>query len=299
MMGRMSGKGEFWIRCDAGLGNRMRVLWSAIGFSELTGRELVICWPLTPEMGLAQRFLRFVARRPHPLQFDCRLSELWDVPYLEVSVPVWDAMKYDRQAVAAALPPEKDSTAHVLHLHTWSQFYRDLPQPPSSYARRLRMIPELADRYETFMQHELRGHPRIGVHIRTNRAHRKTRRHSPVEWFERRMRDLLDQYSSAVFFLSCDSDRVSARLKQRFPGATTELCPPPAYNSRSGVQKGLVDLHILATMDYILGSYWSSFSDLAILLQDSKGYETSVRRGGRLPEWPRPSSAPLPFQRWP
>jgi len=81
-----------------------------------------------------------------------------------------------------------------------------------------------------------------------------------------RIQQLRATYPDARFFLSCDSADVSRRLHEQFPGAIGELCTAPGYNTLEGIRKGLIDLYLLARTDYILGSHYSSFSEMAARL---------------------------------
>ncbi len=281
---------EFWLEVDQGLCNRMRTLLCAIGFCEMTERRLVICWPTTPSLPFREKLHRFVTKRPHPRTFDASLSDLWDLPYREVTQAEFQAQTTREDSAAITLPPEQHipdpaMPARVVYLRTIAWFDRGLPMHPSKYSDRLRLTPMLKGRLDDYLRNELRGgSPLIGVHIRSNLAHQKTANTSPPEWFENRMAELLKQYPRAAFYLSADSSEVSKRIHRRFPGIVRELCQPPGYNSREGIQKGLLDLHILAATQYIVGSYYSSFSDMAVLLQDYKGWETAVERCGKLPD---------------
>jgi hypothetical protein len=260
---------QFWVYADGGLCNRLRVLLSGIGFSELTGRELVVCWPVHgPETDRS---------------FQAALSDLWMHSYREVDMPQFFSMPAHPGAVEASLPPDPQSSARALYTQSCYSYFEILPLRPRDYLTRLRLAPLLEDRVKEFTERYLLASSRFGVHIRTNRAHEQTIRHSPVSWFERRMAELHEQYPEALFYLSCDSDEVSAALHHRFPGQIRELCTPPGYNTREGIQKGVMDLYLLAQTDYILGSYYSSFSDMAFWMQGEKGYEDSQKRLGSFP----------------
>ncbi len=78
----------------------------------------------------------------------------------------------------------------------------------------------------------------------------------------------------ARFFLSTDSPSVSAELHALFPDVL-ELPKHSKYNSREAIQDAMADLYLLFGCTYILGSYWSSFSESARGLSGHGGYETS------------------------
>jgi hypothetical protein len=189
----------------------------------------------------------------------------------------------DPAAFCAAHPPDPNSPAQILYLETIFTFNNALVDGPRSFMSRLTLIEELQAQYRDFMRGHVRGWPRIGIHVRTISAHDITRDRSPLEWFESRIRTLREEYPDSFFFLSSDSADTSENLHRHFPSLLKEQLRPPGYNSKRGIQKGLVDLYILSQMDYIVGSYFSSFSEMARDLQGGKGYEDSQSRTGSLP----------------
>ncbi len=262
---------EFWLRPKLGLSNRLRALLSAIGFCELAGRELVVTWPLT------QRPRRWPLRRVNPmLRFGARLSDLWTPSFRVASEHDWQAMLADPASEESALPPTADSDARVTYLETYYAFFEVLPHPPAHYLPRLPLIPRLARRLEEQSRRLLDGRPNIGVHMRTTAVHRKTAEASPVEWFVDRIDALSREHPGASFFLSCDSAETSREMQRWFPGLVREQSRPPGYNTRRGIQKGLLDLLLLARCDHIVGSYWSSLSEMAYHLQARKSYEDGL-----------------------
>jgi hypothetical protein len=267
---------ELWVRLDAGLCNRLRVLVSSIGLAQMTGRKLFVYWPVTRKWKIGPIRLRRAAGR-----FEATLEDLCTGPFTTVSNARWKAVLASADAFKSGHPPDPAVSARVVHLQTIHDFYGVLDRPAHEVARELRPQQALQQRIDAFLKGWSAGDgPTIGVHIRSHQAHEKTEQHSPVSWFERRIGELLADCPSSRFFLSTDAARVSRRLHERFPGRIHEQITPPGYNTREGIQKGLTDLYILARCDYILGSYWSSFSDMAALLQGERGYEDSqVRKG--------------------
>lgn len=117
--------------------------------------------------------------------------------------------------------------------------------------------------------------PIVGVMIRAHGlSHPKTLEASPPSWFYRRMEELRATDPKIRFFLSTDTPEVSGEVHARF-GDVLELPKRSPYNSRAALQDAMADLYLLAGCTYILGSYWSSFSECARGLSGHGGYETA------------------------
>jgi hypothetical protein len=210
------------------------------------------------------------------LRFGARLSDLWTPSFRVACERAWQAMVADPASEESALPPAVDCDARVTYLETYYAFFDVLPHPPAHYLPRLPLIPRLARRLEEQSRRLLDGRPNIGVHMRTTAVHRKTAEASPVEWFVDRIDVLSREHPGASFFLSCDSAETSREMRCWFPGLVREQLRPPGYNTRRGIQKGLLDLLLLARCDHIVGSYWSSLSEMAYHLQARKSYEDGL-----------------------
>lgn len=93
---------------------------------------------------------------------------------------------------------------------------------------------------------------------------------SPLELFTERMRELLAADETTRFFLATDDVNVELELKLTFGD---KIISPPKDLSRqtvAGIQAAVVDLFVLAGTGQILGSYWSSFSEVAAWMGKAK-----------------------------
>jgi len=112
----------------------------------------------------------------------------------------------------------------------------------------------------------------IGVHVRrTNKAARV----SPDQLFFRCLDDLIA--NGKRIFLSTDNLATERKMKRRygraivtFPKATRlEARWPRADFNRAALEEDLIDLFLLAETRYVIGSYGSSFTEVAIGLNGS------------------------------
>jgi hypothetical protein len=83
----------------------------------------------------------------------------------------------------------------------------------------------------------------------------------------------LDEYLSEIpgleVFLSADEARVVSLFEKKFPKCKFHYQENPfEFHSKESTQKALADLYLLARTDHIIGSYYSSFSEMAYRLQD-------------------------------
>jgi hypothetical protein len=109
---------------------------------------------------------------------------------------------------------------------------------------------------------EIEPGKRVGVHIRgTDNA--ESSEYSPVCLFLERMQREVEEHPDARFFLATDDPSTERRVGDRFPGRVVTKPKVFARDKAEGVRDALVDLLILSQCRLILGSYWSSFTDMA------------------------------------
>ncbi|MFC0515732.1 hypothetical protein ACFFGT_16040 [Mucilaginibacter angelicae] len=106
------------------------------------------------------------------------------------------------------------------------------------------------------------GPKAVGVQIRRT-DNTMAIAHSPLKLFIKRMQELIAADNDTCFFLATDDLGVEQELKTIF-GA--RIISPPKDLSRqtvTGIQAAVVDIFTLTGTSRILGSYWSSFSEVA------------------------------------
>jgi hypothetical protein len=102
----------------------------------------------------------------------------------------------------------------------------------------------------------------VGVHIRGTDNTEAVER-SPLESFFKRMQQRVEEHPETRFFLATDDPTTELRVNERFPGRVTARPKVFARDRAEGVRDALIDLLILARCPLILGSYWSSFTEVA------------------------------------
>ena len=103
----------------------------------------------------------------------------------------------------------------------------------------------------------------IGIHIRRS-DNVQAIQESPLELFEEAIAEKLKGNPKQRFFLATDDEDTARRLKSKFDGA---IAMQERRNLKRGEDAGIVDAAVdflaLSRCHEILGSYWSSFSDIA------------------------------------
>lgn len=98
----------------------------------------------------------------------------------------------------------------------------------------------------------------IGVHIRRT-DNNWSKEVSTDEAFERAM----EAYPQACFYIASDDEEVKWKIRERFKGRTQAQETDGLRNNAFSVGDAVVDLFALAHTQRVIGSYWSSFSDMA------------------------------------
>jgi hypothetical protein len=102
----------------------------------------------------------------------------------------------------------------------------------------------------------------IGVHIRRTDS-TEAIENSPVELFIERMDALIGQSSSVRFYISTDSEEVFNNLKNIYNEKVFSATYERTRRTADGIISALVDLYCLSRSEMILGSFYSSFSQMA------------------------------------
>lgn len=265
-------RSRLYIDCQHGLGNRLRALASAAAIARATDRELVVLW--TPDH-----------------HCECKLTDLFEYDGLCLSsadgIPVetrrYNYMEIEQGAVkgeAIDLTGQVDvmvRSAYVL-THPSSQWDTE-----NTELRRLKPTRKVMDLVQSV---ELPADC-VGVHVRmeagkgldhhsydsaqnwSSESHEKIhywRAKSHYSAFMRRIDQLLSKHPSLAIFVATDLPETYETFRQYY-GKRLRYLPRDHYD-RSSAQllTALADALLLSRCNRMLGSTWSSFSELAIRL---------------------------------
>lgn len=239
----------------AGLANRLRVIDSAIAVSRELGSALRVVWTRTPDLG-------------------CRFDQLFEpIRGIQIAERSWthsrlvrhvgSLLKYDRVITQAAverlMAAGHDFTdlrgARYPYLITCSRFL-----PAAGHLEDLMPVPGIGARV---VEATARFTPAtVGVHIRrTDNAPASAR--SPTSAFIDALAALVREDARTEFFLATDDPAEETTLRRAFGDRMVALPKHLDRANPEAVKSALVDLLCLSRTRLVLGSHWSSFSELA------------------------------------
>lgn len=245
------------IQPSGGLCNRMRVINSAWELARRRKEKLIVFWYLCPEL-------------------NCTFEDLFQ-PIQEPGIRLINirSLKEPRKLFYQLTAKQRFGNDDILHNKTdgvlHEDFYQKLKDPvyiftwehfyPSQDYHFYVPTAALQERIDAMTA--AFGPRCVGVHIRrTDNAVSMGK--STTEQFIALMQKELDAHPETTFFLATDDKKEEALLRSSFPEKI--LSNENRTLSRSsveGMHDALLDLYCLAATQKLIGSYWSSFTDIA------------------------------------
>ncbi len=255
------------IQPSGGLCNRIRVINSAWELARRRKDRLVVLWYLCPELNCSFEDLFLPVREPGIKIINIR--SLRDPRKLFYQLT--SSQRFGNDDILAS---KTDGILHDdfyrslkkrVYIFTWEHFY-----PSHDYSLYV-PVPGLQKRIDAFTGNFA---PRcVGVHIRrTDNAVSMGK--STTEQFIAEMKKELTSHPESRFFLATDDQAEEELLRREFPGKIiSNEHRTIDRNSVEGMKDALLDLYCLAASDKLIGSYWSSFTDIAA---DMRGIEKVI-----------------------
>lgn len=259
-----------------GLANRMRAILSADALCKRIGSRLRIVW--VREKGLNASFSDLFeslpiadVEEPSSLQ-----SFLYAVPrkknlYVPCLLQRWkyDVCLFDRQLAHHISSPEMLAEMlrgkDVFISSGLGFFPSDDLLLKSYFTPRRSILDEVEQRCASM------GKEFVGVHVRRT-DNVLSIQESPVEAFVERMKC----FPHAVFYLATDSEEVKVAMKEQFPHRVFTSPFQADRTSPESMREAVVEMYTLVRSSHFLGSYYSSFSDVIIVMN---GNGKTVRKG--------------------
>ena len=256
-------KGKITLVPDSGLANRMRAILSAHALCTLTGSDLAVVW--LRDRGLNAKFSdlfqpsTMLSVADGGLFSKCMLqAPLKRNLYLPAIYQriCFDALIYDWTRPANQADYKPLVSGKNVYICSGLEFF---DADYSLTKQFFKPVPEIQAKIDANMA--LLGPNPVGVHIRrTDNA--ISIANSPVSLFIEAMK----KHPDSKFFLATDDEDVKSQLRAEFAGRIVTSSAKSSRSSKDGMVDAVVDLFTLASTSYVIGSYWSSFSDIAIAI---------------------------------
>lgn len=245
-----------------GLGNRVRVVNSAYRLCKKLGCKLYVVWQLTPELNCRYDNLFKVmegitvvntgARSSRGLELLCDSA----AKIINRSVGFYDDSTRDdlvRKISDEMLPLQRTVVARV------NDGFYATNLPPDWLSPHETLVAEIDSVCSRFPMHT------VGIHIR-RRDNQESVQVSRTESFIEKMDEMIQQNPEVKFFLATDCMSTQVLLCGRYGKNIFTREKVLNRNEPAGIQDALIDMYCLSRTDFIVGSYWSSFSEVASLL---------------------------------
>eukprot|EP00890_Picochlorum_soloecismus_P003800 jgi/Picsp_1/4420/NSC_06642-R1_possible glycosyltransferase len=255
-----------------GLGNRLRALASALAAAEMQDLALILIWPIDVHMAASFEDL-FIKPR--------RVQEIWEAPridYQDFSLgDTVQSIDYMNEELKYSLIPSKAMityvrSAYVLNIDGISE------EMTNQQLRNLKPSFEVQHILERIRQPDEK--PMLGIHIRKSSISQETPNlgneysktgtayieefrkitNDAIHLYERKAIEILRYHPDMWIYLSSDS-----QLPKSFMSGVQHVSLPVECRSRSTkcIRFAVADLIMLGRSKIILGSFWSSFTEIA------------------------------------
>lgn len=244
------------IQPSGGLCNRMRVINSGWRLSRERQEKLLVLWNCNPELNcpfeaLFRPVTEFRITNIHSVADPRKLFYQKTARTCLTN----DSLIAHRTAEGVLDSSYVRSLKSNLYIFTWEWFYPSedyhLFVPTETLEKRIRKITAGF------------GPSCVGVHIRRTDNQPAIGKSSTDAFLHSMKQELLED-PDTMFYLATDDMAEEARLREAFPGrilSNQKRCL--RRDSREGMQDALLDLYSLAATRKIIGSYFSSFTDIA------------------------------------
>ncbi len=266
---------KLFVDAQHGLGNRLRAIGSAAAIADKTDRELVIVWE--PDHHCDCRFtdlFRYVgAVIEGALLNEASRSEDFDIyNYMEIE----EGSEKGKEIITDSGSEIYARSAYVLN-HGSSDWDTE-----NIFLKSLRPTAEVLELMES-----VRTKNDVSVHVRmasgqeyehlsyesvsnwTQEGHNETerwRKKSHYSKFIDRIRSILDENSKASIYFAADLPEAYDAFQNEFGSNLAHLQRDVFDRSKEQLIYALADAYLLGTSPLLLGSTWSSFSELALRL---------------------------------
>lgn len=250
-----------------GLCNRMRAISAAIALADRCATDqLRIIW--FRDWGLNCRFQDLFYPIPLPnvqvkeatwkdvLLYDRPRKKNVYLPWIFQHI-LFDACLYEKTTWNPEYDYKKWKEEHNnCYLASYGQFYPSNRSLGTIFKPLATIMQRIENNTNSFTQHT------IGVHIRRS-DHQLAKIKSPLSAFIQMMDKEIEKDKNTVFYLASDSEEDKKILQEHYRNRILTSVNKVRRDNLDGIQDAIVDLYTLSNTKKILGSYASSFSEIA------------------------------------
>lgn len=247
---------------QGGLCNRMRSLDSAMAIAQAAGVELVVEWYKDPNL-MSEKFEN-IFEMPSDINKIITKNYMGPLGKLQKTIQKrLNKIKYKNCFYEKDLVLFLDGGGDLselaksgsLCIASCAHFYKDPP-----FFQKFRPVAAITKKVNEIMSD---SNNVIGIHIRRD-DHIEAIKRSPLELFEKAMNEEISNHSDVKFFIATDSVETEDQLKNLYGDRI--LTHPKSSLDRddvAAIKDAMIDLYCLSETSKIIGSYGSSFSDVA------------------------------------
>ena len=247
----------------------MRAINSAVALSRELNKKIKIVW--VKDSGLNAKFsdiFQFPDDKNieicQPLFSIYNLRFTMRYPFYMNTIRYLLRINYDKvlilnQLELEKLNPESLHKYHKIFMTSYSSGFYDSEFDSSLFRPVEKLMNEIVDISQKFIQ------PTYGIHIRRG-DNKESCLNSPIELFEKKINEILKVENDAQFYLATDSIEERTRLIKKYGNRIISKFINTNRNRLEGIESAVIDLFLLSRTKMIIGSYWSSFSEVAAMI---------------------------------
>lgn len=262
--------GTVFLEPFGGLGNRMRAIISAVKLANELGKRLEVIWDIgsdfnSPYEALFKSNPAFkvslkrnnVLSSYNPSTLKRRVINTWNSLYGYDNV-IWE-QDHQRTFFSPGFKVSELAKHRNIYIRSCERFFG------GDAWHIFEPVPEIQasidDAISRFSSNTL------GIHIRRS-DNLNSIKFSPLEAFTTLIETELKNDPSTRLFLATDDQPSRDYILQKFATNTIHLTKEFSRGKEQGIREAVIDLFVLSNCTKIIGSYWSSFTDVAGMLRN-------------------------------
>lgn len=255
-----------YIEPEGGLCNRMRSIVSAYSYARDNNYEMVIIWPRKEELNCKFQELF------NPIYLNNKKVKVINLPYVGPGIvnkghnTISEIVKnkYKRKCNIYFDQLIDCSVNNSFYIKSFEEWYKN-----NNTYNIFSLNKKINEKLNNFKKQF--SPSMVGVHIRRT-DNIISINSSPTELYIKKMTEMLNENKARKFFLASDDENEINKLKTVFGNEMilSQSNIDRRRNNSNGIKDALLDLYLLANTELIIGSYYSSFTDVAAAINQKQ-----------------------------